>query len=154
RLGDNLYTNSALALRAKTGEKMWHFQFTPGDDHDWDSNQIPVIVDRAGAQPRLLWANRNGFFYVLNRQNGEFVLAKPFVQQTWAERIDAKGRPVRASAAVPSARGTLVSPSVSGATQWWTPSYDADLDLMIVPALERGGLFYNGEARKPQPGEL
>jgi alcohol dehydrogenase (cytochrome c) len=154
RKGDNLYTNSALALRGTTGEKVWHFQFTPGDDHDWDSNQIPVIADRDGVAPRLLWANRNGFFYVLERQNGGFVLARPFVHQTWAERIGERGRPVRAQTGTPSPHGTMLYPSVSGATQWWAPSYDAELDLMVVPALERGGLYFSGERRKPQPGEL
>jgi alcohol dehydrogenase (cytochrome c) len=157
RKGDNLYTNSVVALRGSTGEKLWHFQFTPGDDHDWDSNQIPVIADRAAAQSpqqQLLWANRNGFFYVLDRQTGAFVLGKPFVHQTWAERLTETGRPVRSPAAAPTPKGTLLYPSISGATHWWSPSYDAELDLMVVPAIERGGLFFSFEPQKPKAGEL
>lgn len=155
RKGDNLYTNSVVALRGTTGAKVWHYQFTPGDDHDWDSNQIPVVVDRpqAAAAHELLWANRNGFFYVLNRENGSYVLGAPFVRQTWAERLDEQGRPVRMPGAAPTGRGTLLFPGVSGGTHWWPPTYDPDLDLMIVPALERGGVFFSSP-QKPSDGEL
>jgi len=156
RRGDNLYTNSVLALRGTTGKKIWHFQFTPGDDHDWDSNQIPVIVDRpqAAAPHQLLWANRNGFFYVLNRETGAFLLGTAFVHQTWAERLDENGRPIRRASATPTPRGTLLYPSVSGGTHWWPPSYEPDLDLLIVPALERGGIFFSNSGDTPKAGEL
>jgi alcohol dehydrogenase (cytochrome c) len=155
RKGDNLFTNSVVALRGTTGEKIWHFQFTPGDDHDWDSNQIPVIVDRpqAAAPHQLLWANRNGFFYVLNRETGEFILGTPFVHQTWAERLDEKGRPVRRASAAPTPKGTVLYPGVSGGTHWWPPSYEPDLDLLIVPALDRGGAFFSNPEDTPKEGE-
>jgi len=154
RKGDNLFTNSVIALRGATGEKVWHFQFTPADDHDWDSNQIPVIADRKAAAPhQLLWANRNGFFYVLNRETGEFVLGRPFVYQTWAERLDAKGRPVRRGSAAPTPKGTVLFPGVSGGTHWWPPSYEPDLDLLIVPALESGGTFFSNPQDTPKAGE-
>jgi alcohol dehydrogenase (cytochrome c) len=156
RKGDNLYTNSVVALRGTTGAKVWHFQFTPGDDHDWDSNQIPIIVDRpqARAAHELLWANRNGFFYVLNRENGGFILGAPFVHQTWAERLDDKGRPVRMPGSAPTPKGTLLYPGISGGTHWWPPTYDPDLDLMIVPALERAGVFFSSPGDRPTQGEL
>jgi alcohol dehydrogenase (cytochrome c) len=155
RRGDNLFTNSVVALRGTTGKKIWHFQFTPGDDHDWDSAQIPVIVDRphAAAPHQLLWANRNGFFYVLNRETGEFLLGTPFVHQTWAERLDEKGRPVRRPSAAPTPRGTVLYPGVSGGTHWWPPSYEPDLDLLIVPALEHGGAFFSNPQDTPKEGE-
>ncbi len=97
RKGDNLYTNSVLALRGSTGKLAWYFQFTPADDHDWDVAQIPVLADyEAGQGPekRLLWANRNGFYYVLDRVSGQFLKATPFAKQTWADGIDERGRPI------------------------------------------------------------
>ena len=156
RAGDNLYTNSVVALRGSTGEKLWHFQFTPNDDHDWDSVQIPVIADRPNSRTpkQLLWANRNGFFYSLNRETGEFLAGAPFVHQTWAAGLDPKGRPIKKPGATPTPKGTLVYPSVTGATNWWSPSYDPKLDLMFVPALEYGGMFFSEEGWEPQPGQL
>ncbi len=156
RRGDDLYTDSVVALRGATGELLWHFQFTPGDDHDWDSNQVPVIVDRpqAAVPHEVLWANRNGFFYVLDRDTGNFILGRPFVRQTWASGLSERGRPVRIAGAGPSAKGTLVYPGVTGGTQWWPPSYDPQLDLMFVPALDRGGVFLLGPVTSPTAGEL
>src|SRR6266550_3269838 len=81
RRGDNLYTNSAVALRGSTGALVWHFQFTPADDHDWDANQIPVLADQKtpqGTEKRVLWANRNAFYYVLDRVSGKYLTAAPF----------------------------------------------------------------------------
>src|SRR5881397_2422041 len=81
RRGDNLYTNSAVALRGSTGALVWYFQFTPADDHDWDANQIPVLADQTtprGTEKRILWANRNGFYYVLDRASGKYLTATPF----------------------------------------------------------------------------
>lgn len=155
RKGDNLYTNSVLALRGTTGEKVWHFQFTPGDDHDWDSVQIPVLADRpdVAAPHQILWANRNGFFYVLNRETGQFLSGTPFVRQTWAERLTETGRPVRVATASPSPTGSLVYPSVTGGTLWWSPSYDPQLDLMVVPAVEHGGLFFSVAKASAKSGE-
>src|SRR5918995_1207514 len=97
REGDNLYTASVVALDVDTGQLKWHFQFTPHDVHDWDSTQVPVLADLTiGNQPRktMLFANRNGFFYVLDRTNGRMILAKPFVTQTWAKEISPEGRPI------------------------------------------------------------
>jgi alcohol dehydrogenase (cytochrome c) len=156
RKGDNLYTDSVVALRGATGQLLWHFQFTPNDDHDWDSVQTPVIVDRPrSTRPHeLLWANRNGFFYALDRDNGKFLHGAAFVKQNWAKGLDADGRPIRIPQASPSPTGTLVWPGVQGATNWWSPSYDPDLDLMFVPALEHAGLYYSTGALQPQDRQL
>ena len=104
RKGDNLYTDSVLALDADTGKLKWHFQFTPNDGYDYDSVQVPVLVDTNwnGAPRKLMmWANRNGFFYVLDRTDGKFLFGKPFVKVNWASGLDANGRPI----ATPQAGG-------------------------------------------------
>ena len=98
RMGDNLYADSVLALDGDTGEMSWYFQFTPHDVHDWDAIQIPVLADiefDGEARKAMLWANRNGFYYTLDRETGEFLLGKPFARQTWAEGLDSNGRPIR-----------------------------------------------------------
>ena len=97
RKGDNLYTNSLLAIDADTGTLKWHYQFTPHDTHDWDSNHVPVLADCAiGGERRkvVMVANRNGFFYVLDRRTGKLLLGKPFTGTTWAREIGADGRPI------------------------------------------------------------
>ena len=97
REGDNLYTASLVALDADTGKLHWHYQFTPHDVHDWDSTQVPVLADLTiNGQPRkvVMFANRNGFFYTLDRVTGKVILAKPFVETTWAKEIGADGRPM------------------------------------------------------------
>jgi alcohol dehydrogenase (cytochrome c) len=145
RPGDNLYSDSVLALRPDTGELVWHFQFTPGDDHDWDAVQVPVLVDVVdGGQTRklLLTANRNGFFYALDRTNGQFLRAVPYVKQTWATGIDPNGRPMKRPEASGSERGALVYPGASGGTNWWPPTYSPKAELFMVPALERPGVFF------------
>lgn len=145
RLGDNLYTDSVIALDMETGALRWHFQFTPHDEHDWDSNQIPVLVDReVEGMPRrlMLWANRNGFYYVLDRVTGEFLHASPFVTQNWAERIDSNGRPIKLPSADPSPMGTLTWPGLSGGANWWSPSYSPQTDLIYVPFAEAPKIFF------------
>jgi alcohol dehydrogenase (cytochrome c) len=141
RKGDNLYSDSVVALRGMTGQLLWHFQFTPADDHDWDSSQVPLLADH-GLEKRLLWVNRNGFYYVLNRETGAFVRGVPYVRQNWAVALDPKGRPIRASMAGTGVQGVAVYPSAKGGTNWWPPSYDPDLDLVFVPALEQGMIFF------------
>jgi alcohol dehydrogenase (cytochrome c) len=145
RRGDNLYSNSAVALRGSTGALVWFFQFTPGDDHDWDAAEIPVLVDRgigASTEKRVLWANRNGFYYVLDRVSGKFLNAAPFVRQTWTEGLDAKGRPQPLSTTSRSREGFVLYPGYVGATSWWSPSFDPALNLMFVPVLEQGMVFF------------
>jgi alcohol dehydrogenase (cytochrome c) len=155
--GDNLYSCSAVALDARTGKLRWYYQFTPGDVHDWDSSQVPILADRMDGgklQKEVLWANRNGFFYVLDRTNGKFLRATPFVRQTWAKEIDpVTGRPVMNVDALPSAKGALVFPGPGGGTNWWPSSYDAHQDVFFIPALERGGVFFSTNAPKSTHGQ-
>ncbi|MEZ5402353.1 MAG: PQQ-dependent dehydrogenase, methanol/ethanol family [Bryobacteraceae bacterium] len=139
RAGDNLYSDSAVALDADTGELKWYFQFTPHDQWDWDAVQTPVLVDREWkGQPRklLLWANRNGFYYVFDRATGEFLLGEPFVKQDWAKGLDAKGRPILQPGRGPSRQGTKTFPGVQGGTNWYAPSYSPRTGLFYVTAWE------------------
>ena len=147
RPGDNLYTNSVVALDAATGAKRWHFQFTPHDEHDWDSLQIPVLVNApdSSGRPLMLWANRNGFYYVLDRATGQFLRGRAFVKQTWADGLDSAGRPRTRPESSPTREGVLVFPGGSGATNWWSPSYHPRTGLFYVPALWRGDVFFKGE---------
>jgi alcohol dehydrogenase (cytochrome c) len=145
REGDNLYTASVVALDADTGKLKWHFQFTPHDVWDYDATHVPVLADLTfGGRPRkvLLNANRNGFFYVLDRATGEFLLGKPFVKTTWANELDAKGRPKVLPNTNPNENGAAVCPSVSGGTNFMTPSYDPKLGLYFVTSRESCMTFY------------
>ena len=145
RLGDNLYSDSVLALDGDTGELSWYFQFTPHDVHDWDAIQIPVLADiELDGQPRkaLLWANRNAFFYTLDRATGEFLLGEPFARQTWAEQLDDKGRPIRIPGTFPTPEGTVVSPPVLGGTNWWSPAYSPRTGLFYVNAFDGESKFF------------
>ncbi len=144
RRGDNLYSNCMLALDANTGKLKWFFQFTPHDMHDYDATEIPVLLDlELHGQPRklLVQANRNGFFYVLDRTNGKFLLAKPFGQVTWAREIGPDGRPVLLPGTDPTPEGTRVCPGAIGATNWWSPSYSPQTGLLYVAAREECDIF-------------
>jgi alcohol dehydrogenase (cytochrome c) len=135
RAGDNLYTSSVVALDADTGKLKWHFQFTPHDEFDFDSTQVPVLADITwqGSQRKvLLFANRNGFFYVLDRATGHFLLGKPFAKVSWASGLDANGRPVRVLD--PTPEGKLIYPNNQGATNWYNPSYSPRTGLFYVPS--------------------
>jgi alcohol dehydrogenase (cytochrome c) len=135
RPGDNLYTDSVVALDPDTGKLKWHYQFTPHDEFDYDSTQVPVLADMVwlGQQRKvMLWANRNGFWYVLDRTTGQFLQGKPFVRVNWAESIDEKGRPKRVLEA--TAEGTLVYPNNQGATNWYSPSYSPRTGLFYIPS--------------------
>lgn len=147
RLGDNLYSDCVLAIDADTGKLAWYFQFTPHDVHDWDSAQIPVLVDAQfkGEQRKLMvWPNRNAFFYVLDRKTGEFLMAREFAKQTWAEGIDSNGRPIRKPDTSPSEEGTLVYPSAFGATNWWSPSYSPTTGLLYALVQESAHIYFKG----------
>ena len=145
RSGDNLYADSVLALDGDTGEMKWYFQFTPHDVHDWDAIQIPVLADiQFDGAPRkaMLWANRNGFYYTLDRETGEFLVGKEFARQTWAEGLDANGRPIRRPGMLPSPEGTLVSPMAGGGTNWWSPAYSPRTGLLYVSAFDGEANFF------------
>ena len=139
RKGDNLFSDCVLALAPDTGEIKWHFQFTPHDVHDWDACQIPVLVDthHQGKLRRLmLWGNRNAFYYVLDRETGEFLHATSFAKQTWAERIDENGRPIRIPGMLPSKEGVWVYPDVGGAANWYSPTYSPKSNLFYLMAFD------------------
>ena len=148
RLGDNLYTDSVIALDPDTGKLKWHFQFTPHDEWDWDAVQLPVLVDREWeGKPRklMLWANRNGFFYVLDRATGEFLHGNNFVKVTWAKGLDERGRPIKIPEASPTREGTRVWPSVQGATNWYAPAYNEKIGLFYVSAWEYSSVYHKGD---------
>ncbi len=145
RMGDNLYSDSVIALNGDTGEIEWHFQVTPHDVHDWDAIQIPVLADAEfdGKQRKLmLWANRNAFFYVLDRATGEFLLGKPFARQDWALGLDENGRPILAPGKQPTVEGTVVAPTVLGATNWWSPSYSPRTGLFYVISFDSEAKYF------------
>ena len=156
RRGDNLWSNSVVSLDPKTGRMRWYFQFTPHDLNDWDAVQTVIAVDAPfEGTPRrlLLQANRNGFFYVLDRETGKPLRATPFSRTlNWATGIDANGRPQRIAGMEPSVRGTIVCPSVEGATNWMSPAYNPDTGLYYVQALERCSVFQKS-SRGFEPGE-
>jgi len=137
RPGDNLYTASVVALDADTGQLKWHYQFSPHDEFDQDATQIAVLADLPWqGKPRklMMWANRNGFFYVLDRSTGQFLSARPFVRVTWADGFDEQGRPRRVPGQEPTPQGTIVYPGNQGATNWYNPSYSPRTGLLYVPA--------------------
>ncbi len=135
RPGDNLYSCSVVALDADTGELRWHFQFTPADLYDYDSVQVPVLADitRNDVEFKvMLWANRNGFYYVLDRATGRFLTGLPFVSLNWAEGLDDSGRPVE----TPQPPGEPTYPGLLGATNWYSPAYSPRTELFYIPAWE------------------
>jgi alcohol dehydrogenase (cytochrome c) len=148
RKGDNLYTNCLLALDADTGKLRWYYQFTPHDTHDWDSNHVPVLADiefNGTRRKVVMVANRNGFFYVLDRTDGKFLLGKEFVRQTWAREIGKDGRPVQLPNTEPDAQGVFACPDLFGGTNFMSPSFNPELGLFFVTAREACGTYYNRE---------
>jgi alcohol dehydrogenase (cytochrome c) len=153
RRGDNLYTDSVVALDADTGKLRWHFQFTPNDAYDYDSVQVPVLADiEWQGKPRkvMMWANRNGYFYVLDRASGEFLLGKPFVKVNWASGLDAKGRPVQ----TPQPFGSPTWPGNQGATNWYPPAFSPRTGLFYVSAWENYATIYRKEEAVYKPGNI
>ncbi len=144
RPGDDLYTACVLALDPDTGKMKWYFQFTPHDLYDYDATETPVLLDteeNGVVRHLLVQANRNGFFYALDRTTGKFLRATPFVEKlTWAKRIDQAGRPVL-SGLIPTAEGTSICPGIDGATNWFSPSYNPDTRLFYVLAMENCNSF-------------
>jgi alcohol dehydrogenase (cytochrome c) len=147
RPGDNLYSDSVVALDPDTGELKWHFQFTPNDDYDYDAVQIPVLVDlptaSASSGKLMLWGNRNGFFYVLDRATGEFIRGNPFVKINWASGLDESGRPIE----TPQPLGSVTFPGVQGGTNWYSPSWSPRTGLFYMSTWENyGSVFRPAEA--------
>jgi len=145
RLGDDLYSDCILAVDAKTGKLKWHYQTTPHDLWDWDTTETPLVIDANWqGQPRklLLQGNRNGFFYVFDRTNGKLLLAKQFLKElTWATGIGPDGKPVMVAGQEPSEKGTRVCPSQDGATNWYSPSYNAATGLFYMQTNEKCSVY-------------
>jgi alcohol dehydrogenase (cytochrome c) len=152
RPGDDLYTDSVLALDANTGKLKWHFQFTPHDLFDFDATETPMLIDtvyQGESRKLLVQANRNGFLYVLDRTNGKFLSATPFVSNlSWAKGIDAQGRPIR-SGLGPTPEGTRMCPGFAGSTNWFAPSYNESTRFVYFLVLEECQIF----SSKPQKFE-
>jgi alcohol dehydrogenase (cytochrome c) len=151
RKGDNLYSDSVIALDADTGALKWHFQFTPNDAYDYDSVQVPVLVDMnwQGKPAKLmLWANRNGYFYVLDRVTGKFLSGTPFVKVNWASGLDANGRPIQ----TPQPAGMPTWPGNQGGTNWYPPSFSPRTGLFYFSAWENYASIYRKEESVYQPG--
>jgi alcohol dehydrogenase (cytochrome c) len=154
REGDNLYTCSVLALDAETGRLKWYFQHTPHDTHDWDSNQAPVLLDAEfRGQPRklLIQAVRNGFYYVLDRLTGEFLLGRAYVRQTWADGLDSKGRPIVIPNTDPTPEGNMTCPDAWGGTNWAAPSYSPKTGWFYLPIREACA-SYTSKTKEPIAG--
>jgi alcohol dehydrogenase (cytochrome c) len=152
RMGDNLFTCSLIALDADTGKMKWYFQFSPHETHDWDSSEPPILFNAPiDGKPRKLvaLANRNAFYYVLDRTTGEFLTGVPFAKQTWAKGLDAKGRPIKLPAKLiePSVEGTLVYPTLTGAINWTSPCYSPITGLFYVNARDGGAYYIKGERK-------
>ena len=155
RKGDNLYSDSIVALDADTGKLRWHYQFTPHDIHDWDSTHVPILADLTiDGQPRkvVMVANRNGFFYTLDRTTGRVIVAKPFVKTTWATEIGRDGRPVLLPGHIPDEKGAATCPDLTGGTNFYPPSFDPASGLFFVSARETCAIYF---AWKPDyiPGQ-
>jgi len=155
RPGDDLYTASVMAIDADGGDLKWYFQFTPHDLYDYDATETPVLIDtqeNGTVKHLLVQANRNGYFYVLDRTNGKFLYATPFVQKlNWARGVDASGRPIL-TGKVPTPGGTYICPGIDGATNWFSPSYNLDTGLFYVLALESCNIVF-AKPRKFVAGE-
>ena len=137
RLGDNLYSSAVVALDADTGKIKWHYQFSPHDEFDYDAVQVPVLADinwQGSLRKVMLWANRNGFFYVLDRATGKFLLGKPFVEVNWASGFDEAGRPMRVAGKLPTPEGTVIFPGNQGGTNWYSPSFSPRTGLFYIPS--------------------
>ncbi len=149
RKGDNLYTDSIVALEAKTGKLRWYYQTTPHDLWDWDATETPLVINTNWqGQPRklLVQGNRNGFFYVWDRTNGKLLLARQFINTlTWAKEIGKDGRPVLVPGQEPKPEGTRVCPSQDGATNWYSPSFNPATGLFYMQTNEKCSIYTKRE---------
>jgi len=149
RGGDNLYSDSLVALDGDTGKLKWYFQFTPHDVHDWDATEVPVLADvvvRGERRKAVLFGNRNAFYYVLDRTNGKFLAGRPYAEQTWASGLDNSGRPIVLPNTSPTEEGTKLFPNLGGGTNWFSPSFSPQTNLFYLSAHDVGGIYYKGEA--------
>jgi len=151
RPGDNLYSDSVVALDLDTGKLKWHFQFTPNDGYDYDSVQVPVLADinwKGTPTKVMMWANRNGFFYVLDRATGKFLLGNNFVKVNWASGLDENGRPIP----TPQPSGMPTWPGNQGGTNWYPPAFSPRTGLFYFSAWENYSTIYRREQATYSPG--
>ena len=156
RPGDNLFTDSVIALHASSGKLAWYFQFTPHDEHDWDATQTPILVDiliKDVLRRVICVANRNGFYYVLDRTTGEFLVGVPFVEQNWAKGLDSAGRPILSSGAEVASSGRLTRPGAGGGVNWQNAAFDYKSGLIFIPATEGGASVFT-KSPNPRRGNL
>ncbi len=153
RRGDNLYSDSVVALDPDNGKLKWHFQFTPHDSYDYDAVQIPVLADmnwNGTVVKLMLWGNRNGYYYTLDRETGKFLVGRPFVKVNWASGLDERGRPIQ----TPPKAGEPVWPGNQGGTNWYPPSYSPRTGLFYLSAWENYATIYRREEAEYQPGRF
>ena len=152
RPGDNLYTCSIVALNPDTGKLVWSFQPSPHDTHDWDAVEIPVLVDGVfNGKPRkmLIQASRNGYFFVLDRTNGESLLTVPYGPVNWTLGVDKKGQPIPNPEKEPARDGRLIAPDEGGMTNYRSPSFDPKTGLFLVDAHPSYSIYF----AKPEDGD-
>ncbi|MDX2178296.1 MAG: PQQ-dependent dehydrogenase, methanol/ethanol family [Bryobacteraceae bacterium] len=148
RPGDNLYTCSVVALDADTGKLKWHFQFTPHDVHDWDAVGDPTLADivvKGAPVKALLFPNRNGFYYTLDRTNGKLIAAKPFTKVSWATEIKADGKPALVAGQDPSDDGVKSCPGLGGGHNWWATSYSPQSKLHYFGSIDGCQIYFKTE---------
>jgi alcohol dehydrogenase (cytochrome c) len=147
RRGDNLYSCSLLAIDADTGKMKWYFQFSPHETHDWDAAEPPILFDAVvdGHNRKIVaQADRNAFYYVLDRETGEFIAGRAYAHQTWAKGLDPKGRPIELPNTEPTTQGNLIYPSITGSVNWTSSSYSPLTGLFYVDTREQGAYYYKG----------
>jgi alcohol dehydrogenase (cytochrome c) len=159
RAGDNLYTSSVLAMRPKTGEIVWHYQFTPNDAYDYDACWELMLAElKVAGKPRkvLMQLNRNGFLYVLDRTNGQLISAKPYEKVNWASQIDLKtGRPVETDIAksIREMKATEHWPSTRGGKNWQHAAFNPNTGLIYANTLHEGRMYKHLETKPFEKGQ-
>ncbi len=145
RPGDNLYTCSIVALDPDTGKLKWHYQFTPHDTHDWDAVSDPVLVDlnlRGQKVKAVIQANRNGFFYALDRTNGKVLATKAYTKVTWASGIGRNNRPMLLPGHEPAEEGAITCPGLGGGHNWQATAYSPQSNLYYFGSTDGCHVFY------------
>jgi alcohol dehydrogenase (cytochrome c) len=147
RKGDNLYSCSLLAIDASTGKMKWYFQFSPHETHDWDASEPPILFDAVidGKNRKIVaQANRNAFYYALDRETGKFITGMAYAKETWTKGLDANGRPIELPNIDPTPQGNLIYPSITGSVNWTSSSYSPLTGLFYVNTREQGAYYYKG----------
>lgn len=154
--GDNLFLSSIVAVKADTGEYVWHYQTTPGDSWDYTATQHMILADIAiDGEPRkvIMQAPKNGFFYVLDRESGELLSAEKYMPVNWASHVDMEtGRPVEAPGLRDGSFPGMIQPAPSGAHNWQPMSYSPKTGLVYIPAMVSGAIYADDFSAKDRGG--